>query len=93
MWSKNQNNSVREKARRKKRHVSLCGADLLVLVGCYGGEDGLGEAEGLDPVTAGDRLGGGEVTAEILANDVYTRLVLVHGVKDDLEKGRTRHTL
>lgn len=57
---------------------------LLVLVSGDGGEDGLGEAEGLDPFAAGHGLVGGQLAAEVLPDDVDARLVLVHGVEDDL---------
>lgn len=58
--------------------------DLLVLISCDSGEDGLGEAEGLDPLPGGDGLVGGQLTAEVLPDDVNARLILVHGVEDDL---------
>ena len=61
------------------------GADLLVLVGGDGGEDGLGEAEGLHSLAARHRLVRRELAAEVLPDDVNTRLVLVHGVEDDLK--------
>lgn len=61
--------------------------DLLVLVGGDGGEHGLGEAEGLDPVPARHRLVLGQLAAEVLPDDVDPRLVLVHGVEDDLQDG------
>lgn len=57
---------------------------LLVLVSGHCGEDGLGEAEGLDSFPAGHRLVGGQLAAEVLPDDVNARLVLVHGVEDDL---------
>lgn len=57
---------------------------LLVLVSGDGGENGLREAEGLDSFTAGHRLVGGQLAAEVLPDDVNARLVLVHGVEDDL---------
>lgn len=59
---------------------------LLVLVGRDGGEDGLREAEGLDPLPGGDGLVGGQLAAEVLPDDVHAGLVLVHGVEDDLER-------
>lgn len=57
---------------------------LLVLVGGDGGEDGLGEAEGFHSFAAGHRLVGGQFAAEVLPHHVHTRLVLVHGVEDNL---------
>lgn len=63
---------------------------LLVLVSGDGGEDGLGEAEGLDPFPAGHGLVGGQLAAEVLPDDVNARLVLVHGVEDDLVGQRER---
>lgn len=60
-------------------------ADLLVLVGGDGGEDGLREAEGLDSLPAGHRLVWRQFAAEVLPDDVNARLVLVHGVEDDLK--------
>lgn len=59
-------------------------AYLLVLVSSDGGEDRLGEAERLDPLPAGHRLVRGQLAAEVLPDDVNARLVLVHGVEDDL---------
>lgn len=60
-------------------------AYLLVLVGSDGGEDGLREAEGLDSLPAGHRLVLRQFAAEVLPDDVNARLILVHGVEDDLE--------
>lgn len=62
-----------------------CSSYLLVLVGGDGGEDGLREAEGLHPLPAGHRLVGGQFAAEVLPDDVDARLILVHGVEDDLQ--------
>lgn len=59
--------------------------DLLVLIRCDSGEDGLREAEGLDPLPGGDGLVGGQLAAEVLPDDVNARLILVHGVEDDLD--------
>lgn len=58
--------------------------DLLVLISCDSGKDGLREAEGLDPLPGGDGLVGGQLTAEVLPDDVNAWLILVHGVEDDL---------
>lgn len=63
---------------------------LLVLVSGDGGEDGLREAEGLDSIPAGHRLVGGQLAAEVLPDDMNARLVLVHGVEDDLVGQRER---
>lgn len=63
---------------------------LLVLVSGDGGEDGLREAEGLDSFPAGHRLVGGQLAAEVLPDHVNARLVLVHGVEDDLVGQRER---
>lgn len=57
----------------------------MVLVGRDGGEDSLREAEGLHSFTAGYRLVWRQIAAEVLPDDVNTRLILVHGVEDDLE--------
>lgn len=51
---------------------------LLVLVGGDGGEDRLREAEGLYPLPGGNRLVRRQFTAEVLSDDVNTRLILVH---------------
>lgn len=58
---------------------------LLVLVSGDGGEDGLREAEGLDSLPAGHWLVWRQFTAEVLPDDMNTRLILVHGVEDDLK--------
>lgn len=60
--------------------------DLLVLVGSDGGEDSLREAECLNPLPTGHRLVWRQFAAEVLPDDVDTRLILVHGVEDDLKK-------
>lgn len=60
-------------------------AYLLVLVGSNGGEDGLREAEGLDSLPARHWLVWRQFAAEVLPDDMNTRLILVHGVEDDLE--------
>lgn len=57
----------------------------MVLVGGDGGEDGLREAEGLDSLPARHRLVRRQFAAEVLPDDVNTRLILVHGVEDDLK--------
>lgn len=58
---------------------------LLVLVSSDGGEDGLREAEGLDPLPGRHRLVWRQLAAEVLPDDVNARLILVHGVEDDLK--------
>lgn len=63
---------------------------LLVLVSSDSGEDRLGEAERLDPLPAGHRLVRGQLAAEVLPDDVNARLVLVHGVEDDLNGRREK---
>lgn len=60
---------------------------LLVLIGCDGGEHGLREVECFHSIPNRDRFGGRKVAAEILANHVNSRLVFVHGVKNDLKRG------
>jgi len=57
---------------------------LLVLVGSDGSEDCLGEAEGLDSLPTGHRFVWRQFAAEVLPDDVNTRLILVHGVEDNL---------
>lgn len=63
---------------------------LLVLVSGDSSEDRLREAEGLDSLPAGNRLVGRQFAAEVLPDDMNARLVLVHGVEDDLKKWRER---
>lgn len=58
----------------------------MVLVGSDGGEDSLREAECLNPLPTGHRLVWRQFAAEVLPDDVDTRLILVHGVEDDLKK-------
>lgn len=53
----------------------------LVLIGRDGGEDGLGEDEGAELLRLEVEQRGGVV---FLLDDVNARLVLVHGVEDDL---------
>lgn len=65
-------------------------SNLLVLVGGDGGEDGLREAEGLDPLAGGHGFVRGELAAEVLPDHVHARLVLVHGVQDDLQREEER---
>lgn len=67
--------------------VILCDviAYLLVLVSGDGSEDRLREAEGLDSLPAGHRLVGRQFAAEVFPDDMNTRLILVHGVEDDLK--------
>lgn len=57
----------------------------MVLVGGDSGEDGLREAEGLHSLPAGHRLVWRQLTAEVLPDDMNSRLILVHGVEDDLK--------
>lgn len=57
---------------------------LLVLVGSDGGKDGLRKAEGFHSLPAGHWLVGRQFTAEVLPDDMNSRLILVHGVEDDL---------
>lgn len=57
----------------------------MVLVGSDCGEDGLREAEGLHSLTAGYWLVWRQIAAEILPDDMNTRLILMHGVENDLE--------
>lgn len=57
---------------------------LLVLVGSDGGEDRLREAEGLHSLPSGHGLIWRQLTAEVLPDDMNSRLILVHGVEDDL---------
>ena len=59
--------------------------NLLILVGGDGGEDSLRKAEGLNSFPSGHRLVGRQFAAKVLPNDVNTRLILVHGVEDDLQ--------
>lgn len=72
----------------KKTHLvpgsAKAAACLLVLVGSDGGEDRLREAEGLNSFSARHRLVWRQFAAEVLPDDVDPRLVLVHGVQDDL---------
>lgn len=57
----------------------------MVLVGGDCGEDSLREAEGLHSLAAGYLLVWRQIAAEVLPDDMNTRLILVHGVEDDLE--------
>lgn len=65
-------------------------AYLLVLVGRDGGEDCLREAEGLYSLPARHWFVGRQFTAEVLPDDMNTRLILVHGVQDDLKIWKER---
>lgn len=58
---------------------------LLVLVSSDGGEDCLREAEGLHSLPTGYWLVWRKFTAEVLPDDMNTRLILVHGVENDLQ--------
>lgn len=57
---------------------------LLILIGCDGGEHGLGEGEGAGALSSGDSPHWGQLLATLLPDDMHPRLVLVHGVQDDL---------
>ncbi len=59
--------------------------DLLVLVGCDRGEDGLWEAERLYSFPSRNRFGWRELTAEVFPDHVDAGLIFVHRVQDDLE--------
>lgn len=50
---------------------------LFILIGGHGGEDGLWEAEGMEDAAAG-------AEEAVCLHDVETRLIAMHGVKDDL---------
>lgn len=59
--------------------------DLLVLVGCDRGEDGLWEAERLYSFPSRNRFGWRELAAEVFPDHVDAGLIFVHRVQDDLE--------
>lgn len=50
---------------------------LFILIGGHRGEDGLWEAEGMEDAAAG-------AEEAVCLHDVETRLIAMHGVKDDL---------
>lgn len=59
---------------------------LLVLIGCDGGEHGLREGEGAGALPGRDSSHRGQLLSTLLPDDVDPRLVLVHGVQNDLRR-------
>lgn len=72
--------------KKKRRHCPLIPiTHQLVLIGRDGGEDGLREDEGAKLLRLEVEQRGGVV---LLLDDVDPRLVLVHGVQDDLQEDK-----
>lgn len=67
-----------------KREKQNGAAYLLVLVGGDGRKDCFGEAERFNALPARHWFVSRQLTAGVLPDDVNPRLILVHGVKDDL---------
>lgn len=61
---------------------------LLILISCDSGEHGLREGEGARALPGRDGPHWGQLLSALLADDVDARLVLVHGVQNDLSRQR-----
>lgn len=59
---------------------------LLVLIGRDGGEDGLSERKGLDPISSWDALHRRQLLPALLPDHMDPGLVLVHGMEYYLEE-------
>ena len=78
-----------QRRRRRREHVAPDAhwsiTHQLVLIGRDGGEDGLDEDEGAELLGLEVEQRGGVL---LLLDDVDPRLVLVHGVEDDLQEDK-----
>ena len=61
----------------------MCERYLLILIGCDGGELGLGEGKAVHPFSW-QRLDLRQVHPRVVPDDVHTWLVLMHRLKNDL---------
>lgn len=66
---------------------------LLILIGRDSGEHSLREGEGARALPNRDRSDRGQLLSALLPDDVDARLVLVHGVQNDLSRERERGNL